>query len=152
MEAVHTSETSVNFNVTTRCYISEDFTLHIRRRENMKSHIINNHFFGSLYNYVIGFNKMLITKRNTSLIEKVRVAQLVQKHPVSYGTQRFIIVLTTATCLMVPSATWVPSTEPQSTRPRSVLPVLTTEHSPSTEAISRSSGQKVWQNFTKAYA
>jgi hypothetical protein len=41
MEAVHTSETSVNFNVTTRRYIPEDSKLHTRRRENLKSHILN---------------------------------------------------------------------------------------------------------------
>jgi hypothetical protein len=29
----------VNFNVTTRRYIPEDFKLHTRRRENLKSHI-----------------------------------------------------------------------------------------------------------------
>jgi hypothetical protein len=40
MEAVRTSEKSVNFNVTTRHYISEDSKLHTRRRENLKSHIL----------------------------------------------------------------------------------------------------------------
>jgi hypothetical protein len=39
MEAVRTSETSVNFNVTTRRYILQDSKLHIHRRENLKSHI-----------------------------------------------------------------------------------------------------------------
>jgi hypothetical protein len=34
---VRTSETPVHFNVTTRCYITEDSKLHIRRRENLKS-------------------------------------------------------------------------------------------------------------------
>jgi hypothetical protein len=38
MHAVRTSETSVNFNVTTRRYISEDSKLHTRRRENLKSY------------------------------------------------------------------------------------------------------------------
>jgi hypothetical protein len=38
MEAVRNSETSVHFNVTTRRY-PEDYKLHIRRRENLKSHI-----------------------------------------------------------------------------------------------------------------
>jgi hypothetical protein len=38
MEAVRTSETSVNFNVTTRRYIPEDSKLHIRHHENLKSH------------------------------------------------------------------------------------------------------------------
>jgi hypothetical protein len=38
MEAVGTSETSVNFNVTTWRYIPEDSKLHTRRRENLKSH------------------------------------------------------------------------------------------------------------------
>jgi hypothetical protein len=41
MEAVRTSETSVNFNVTTRRYIPEDSKLHTRRLENLKSHILN---------------------------------------------------------------------------------------------------------------
>jgi hypothetical protein len=38
MEAVRTSETSVNFNVSTWRYIPEDSTLHTRGRENLKSH------------------------------------------------------------------------------------------------------------------
>jgi hypothetical protein len=37
--AVRISETSVNFNVTTRRYISEDSELHTRLRENLKSHM-----------------------------------------------------------------------------------------------------------------
>jgi hypothetical protein len=41
MEAAHTFETSVNFNVTSRRYIPEDTKLHIHRRENLKSHIEN---------------------------------------------------------------------------------------------------------------
>jgi hypothetical protein len=36
MEAVLTSETSVNFNVTTRRYIPEDSKPHARLRENLK--------------------------------------------------------------------------------------------------------------------
>jgi hypothetical protein len=37
MEAESNSETSVNFNVTTRRFIPEDSKLHSRRRENLKS-------------------------------------------------------------------------------------------------------------------
>jgi hypothetical protein len=37
MEAVGTSETSVNFNVTTRRYIPEDPKRHTHHRENLKS-------------------------------------------------------------------------------------------------------------------
>jgi hypothetical protein len=37
MEAVRTSETSVNIYLTTRQYIQEDSNLHARRRENLKS-------------------------------------------------------------------------------------------------------------------
>jgi hypothetical protein len=37
MEAVRTSKTSVNFNVTTWRYIPEDCKLLTRRRENLKS-------------------------------------------------------------------------------------------------------------------
>jgi hypothetical protein len=40
MEAERTSETSVNFNVTTLRYIPEDSKLHSHHRENLKSHIV----------------------------------------------------------------------------------------------------------------
>jgi hypothetical protein len=43
-EDVRTSETSVNFNVTTGYYIPEDSELPIRRRENLKSHTVKNMF------------------------------------------------------------------------------------------------------------
>jgi hypothetical protein len=39
MEAVCASETSVNIYLTTHQYILEDYKLHTRRRENLKSHI-----------------------------------------------------------------------------------------------------------------
>jgi hypothetical protein len=38
MEAANTSETSIHFYQTTRRNISEDSHIHIRRRENLKSH------------------------------------------------------------------------------------------------------------------
>jgi hypothetical protein len=38
MEAVRTSEKSVDIYMTTRHYIPEDSELHTRRRENLKSH------------------------------------------------------------------------------------------------------------------
>jgi nucleoside diphosphate kinase len=41
MEAVRTSETSVNFYQTTRCNNAEDSHLHTRRRENLKSHMVD---------------------------------------------------------------------------------------------------------------
>jgi hypothetical protein len=41
MEAVSTSETSVNFYQTTRSNITEDTHLHTRRQENLKSHLIS---------------------------------------------------------------------------------------------------------------
>jgi hypothetical protein len=40
MKAVHASETSVHFNLTSGRYIPEDSNLHTRRRENLKSHNI----------------------------------------------------------------------------------------------------------------
>jgi energy-coupling factor transporter transmembrane protein EcfT len=40
MQAVRTSETSVYYNATTRCYNPEDSKLHTRHRENMKSQIL----------------------------------------------------------------------------------------------------------------
>jgi hypothetical protein len=41
MEAVITSDTSVNIYQITRRNISEDYHLHTRRRENLKSHILD---------------------------------------------------------------------------------------------------------------
>jgi hypothetical protein len=38
MEAVRTSKTVVNFNVTTQRYIPEDSKVHTHHRENLKSH------------------------------------------------------------------------------------------------------------------
>jgi hypothetical protein len=38
LEVVRTSETSVTVNVTTWRWIPEDFKLHTRSRENLKSH------------------------------------------------------------------------------------------------------------------
>jgi hypothetical protein len=40
MEAARTSETSVDIQLRTRQYISEDSELHTRRRENLKSHLL----------------------------------------------------------------------------------------------------------------
>jgi hypothetical protein len=40
MEAVRTSETSVDIKLRTRQYIPEDSELHARRRENFKSYMI----------------------------------------------------------------------------------------------------------------
>jgi hypothetical protein len=39
MEAIHSSETSVDFYHTTRCYVPEDSTLHSHGYENHKSNI-----------------------------------------------------------------------------------------------------------------
>jgi len=44
MEAACTSETSVDIDLTTRGYIPEDSELHTRRRENLKSHILEYSF------------------------------------------------------------------------------------------------------------
>jgi hypothetical protein len=41
MEAARTSKTSADIQLRTRQYIPEDSRLHTRRRENLKSHIIN---------------------------------------------------------------------------------------------------------------
>jgi hypothetical protein len=44
MEAVRTFETSANFKVTTRRYIPDDSKHHTRRRENLKSRIMNERY------------------------------------------------------------------------------------------------------------
>jgi hypothetical protein len=54
MEAVSTSETSVNFNVTTQRYILEDSKLHvyIRRCQNLKSNFFSNCNYDGQYRTV----------------------------------------------------------------------------------------------------
>jgi hypothetical protein len=51
MEAVRTSETLVNYNVTTRRYIPEYSELHTRRRQNLKFHSVILRFY--LYSYAV---------------------------------------------------------------------------------------------------
>jgi hypothetical protein len=43
MEAVRTSETTVDIQLRTRHYIPEDSEIHTRRRENLKSHILSHY-------------------------------------------------------------------------------------------------------------
>jgi hypothetical protein len=50
---LRTSETSVNFNVTTRRYIPEDSKLHTRSRENLKSHKFLTYFLSTTANTAI---------------------------------------------------------------------------------------------------
>jgi hypothetical protein len=54
--AVHTSETSVNFDVTTRRYIPEYSKFHIRSRENLKS----NNLLGKLFTVLDGKGSTLL--------------------------------------------------------------------------------------------
>jgi hypothetical protein len=49
LEAVNISETSVNLYATSRCNIPEDIHLHIRRCENLKSHLHVVSFLFSLH-------------------------------------------------------------------------------------------------------
>jgi hypothetical protein len=52
IEAVSTSETSVNFYQTTRRNNPEDNHIHARRRENLKSHYLINLRARGKYNHV----------------------------------------------------------------------------------------------------
>jgi hypothetical protein len=54
MEAARTSETSIDIQLRTRQHIPEDSELHIRRRENLKSH------FYTAFNKEIFLNIVLI--------------------------------------------------------------------------------------------
>jgi hypothetical protein len=49
MEAASTFEMSVNFYQTTRRNIPDDSHLHTRRRENLKSHLVNLYGEAALY-------------------------------------------------------------------------------------------------------
>jgi len=60
MEAVRNSETSVNFNVTTRRYIPEDSKLPTRRRENLKSHKTQNLFSNPLRSFHVPLETVIL--------------------------------------------------------------------------------------------
>jgi hypothetical protein len=64
MQLVCTNETSVNFNMTTRRYIPEDYKLHTSRHENLKSHTAYN-FHG---------NKLLTLKMYEQAVVEAGVA------------------------------------------------------------------------------
>jgi hypothetical protein len=68
MEAVRTSETTVKFNVNTRCYVPEDSKLHTRRRENLKSHTSILTFLDILTNVEAEYYEMSGRKHSPSLI------------------------------------------------------------------------------------
>jgi hypothetical protein len=74
MEAARTSETSVD-NYFTRQYIPEDKSeLHIRRRENLKSHIrkaVNDAFFPSSCHYLFPKSKYFFTTSLAKLSDKL---------------------------------------------------------------------------------
>jgi hypothetical protein len=60
MEAIRTSETSVNIYLTTWQYIPEDSKLHTRRRQNLKSHGLNISLKGQDKNFIIAGDKELM--------------------------------------------------------------------------------------------
>jgi hypothetical protein len=75
METASTSETSVQFNVTTRRYIPEDSKLHTRRRENLKSHIVTMHFGFLCFSAIISLNnvnKLIIVMVKYGVLFEVR--------------------------------------------------------------------------------
>jgi hypothetical protein len=67
MEAVSSSETSVNIYQTTQCNISEDSHLHTRRCENLKSHL----HICTFQLDVSGITKFVINRNMTRLMEKI---------------------------------------------------------------------------------
>jgi hypothetical protein len=69
VEAARTSETSVDTQLRTRQYISEDSELHTRRRENLKSHI---------YFSAWGEKKAELWQRDGRGIESVKVLDIRQ--------------------------------------------------------------------------
>jgi hypothetical protein len=66
MGAVRTSETSVNFNVTTCRYIPKDSKRHARRRENLKSHKIPIKIQFASMSMIFYHTKLKLSKYNGS--------------------------------------------------------------------------------------
>jgi hypothetical protein len=53
VEALNTSETSVNFYETTQCNIPEGYHLHTRRRENLKFYLVESCRIYNIYIFII---------------------------------------------------------------------------------------------------
>jgi hypothetical protein len=80
MEAIRSSETSVQSTTSTQRHTPEDGILHSHRRENLKSYI---YFFCLFLNF-----SSLLTALSNGPLEKLILTLL------SYGTRRFITVFT----------------------------------------------------------
>jgi hypothetical protein len=71
MEAVSTSETSVNFYQTTMFYIPEN-SLHIRRRENLKSYLHRLSYIASIEKMIINDGLWLLKSYSSIRLEGLR--------------------------------------------------------------------------------
>jgi hypothetical protein len=69
VEAICSSETSVDFQRTTQCYIPEDSTLHNHRCENLKSYIRNILY----YSIFIGHCPVSVSFNPLHLIDFIRI-------------------------------------------------------------------------------
>jgi hypothetical protein len=77
MEAARTSETSVNIQLRTWQYIPEDSELHTRRRENLKSHIVNLYGEATLYFSPIALMMAAARTSETSVNFQLRTRQYI---------------------------------------------------------------------------
>jgi hypothetical protein len=103
MAAVRTSETSVNFNVTTLRYIPDDSKLHTRHRENLKSQEItfrsifwftngNNHGREQIKWYCVASGTKVLTYAHTSSEHVTLLSYLQVKNGPPNNTEQVTII------------------------------------------------------------
>jgi hypothetical protein len=100
MEAARTSETSVD-NYFRRQYIPEDKSeLHIRRRENLKSHIKKH---GTRSNYTSSLLSCEAVKTNSPLLPLLlkHVAEMLLSVPQTYAALSLVLLLLLKCCLPI---------------------------------------------------
>jgi hypothetical protein len=73
MEAVHTSETSLHSNETTRRYIPEDSKRHNRHRENLKSHIFLENWHSLATVNLLLASSSLLSSSHMLFTDRVRI-------------------------------------------------------------------------------
>jgi hypothetical protein len=81
IEAVRTSETSVNIYLTMQQYIPEDSKLHTRRRENLKSHM----YYVNVSISVLGDTVVLMTHQFTIWYSWWQLQCGMPQHPVYFS-------------------------------------------------------------------
>jgi hypothetical protein len=74
IELGRTSETSVNFNVTTQRHIPEDYKLHTRRHESLKSHMSSYYLYNPRCSHCLSITWNLVPLHTANITNHIHTA------------------------------------------------------------------------------